>query len=133
MIVVDTNLLVHLHTRGADTRLAEQVLVRDPEWLAPMLWRSEFRNVAVNLVRARLMEREDAVAAVGAAEDRMVGREYPVPSAQVLALALASGCSADDCEFVSLARQLGARLVTGDAQVLTAFPDTAVSPRDFVA
>jgi hypothetical protein len=33
---------------------------------------------------------------------------------------------------VSLAEDLGTRLVTTDRQVLAAFPGTAVSPEDFV-
>lgn len=38
-----------------------------------------------------------------------------------------SGCSAYDCEFVSLARRLHVPLVTNDRQVLKAFPALAIS------
>src|SRR5439155_280647 len=44
VIVVDTNLLVYLYVSGQNTAQAETVLVRDPVWVAPLLWRSEFRN-----------------------------------------------------------------------------------------
>jgi predicted nucleic acid-binding protein len=40
----------------------------------------------------------------------------------VLTLALESGCSAYDCEFVALAKQLGVKLVTEDAKLRRAFP-----------
>jgi predicted nucleic acid-binding protein len=49
-----------------------------------------------------------------------------------LQLAAESGCSAYDCEFVALARDLEVPLVTADRQLLAAFPSTAVSPEAFV-
>ncbi|MGA8893316.1 MAG: hypothetical protein WB493_17280 [Anaeromyxobacteraceae bacterium] len=51
----------------------------------------------------------------------------------VLTLADRSGCTAYDCEFVSVAMELGVPLVTSDRQVLGAFPEFATSPEDFVA
>jgi len=36
-----------------------------------------------------------------------------------------SDCSAYDCEFVALARQLGTSLVTMDSKLLRAFPQIA--------
>ncbi len=47
MIVVDTNLIVYLYLESKHSPLAEQVLMKDPEWHAPLLWRSEFRLAQV--------------------------------------------------------------------------------------
>ncbi|NLH43945.1 MAG: type II toxin-antitoxin system VapC family toxin [Planctomycetes bacterium] len=55
-----------------------------------------------------------------------------VASHPVLALAAASACSAYDCEFVALAKDLNLPLVTADKQILTQFPDVAVSLATFV-
>lgn len=132
MIVTDTNLLVYLYVRGQHTDRAEAVLARDAEWAAPLIWRSEFRNVLCGLVRRRALAIEDAVQIVADAERWMAGREYAVISHQVLQLAVGSGCSAYDCEFVSLAEDVGAPLVTTDRQILNAFPSLAVAPDVFV-
>jgi len=52
MIVVDTNVLAYLLMPGKFTAGAEQLLRSDPEWAAPVLWRSELRNVLATYVRA---------------------------------------------------------------------------------
>ena len=58
----------------------------------------------------------------------MAGSEIPVSPWHVLELTLASNCTAYDCEFVALAKELGVKLVTLDQQILTEFPGIAVSP-----
>lgn len=132
MIVADTSLLVYLYIHGQRTAQAEAALRRDPIWVAPLLWRSEFCNVLLGLVRKRAIILEDALGIIGEAERTMTGREYTVASHQVLQLAARSGCSAYDCEFVSLAQDLGISLVTTDHQVLDAFPGTAIALESFV-
>ncbi len=133
MIVVDTNVLAYLLLPGGQQAVAEQVLALDPRWAAPLLLRSEFRNVLSGWVRRGALTLDRAVTTAVEAEDYVRGREYTVPSRDVLELAGRSGCTAYDCEFVALARQLGVRLVTSDRQLLAAFPGTAVSLESFVA
>jgi len=128
VIIVDANLLVYLFVAGAGSPKAERVLRRDPVWAAPLLWRSEFRNALLGIIRHRGLAREDGVQALREAEAWMRGREYSVLSEHVLDLAITSGCSAYDCEYVAAAEDLGVPLVTSDRQILSAFPRTAVSP-----
>ena len=45
MIVVDTNVIGYLFLSSDQSVLAERALQKDNEWAAPILWRSEFRNV----------------------------------------------------------------------------------------
>jgi len=133
VIVADTNLQIYLYVRGQRTLQAEAVLVRDPVWAAPLLWRSEFRNTLAGLVRRREIALDDAIRIAYDAERRMAGGEYSVASQQVLQLTIPSRCSAYDCEFVALAQDLGVPFVTADREVLGAFPSTAVSLTDFIA
>ena len=133
MIVVDTNLLARLVLPGEDAALAEAVHRSDPEWIAPPLLYSEIRNVLVTVVRRGALRKEQAIAAATEAVIVMKGDEIPVGTPDVLDLAVRSGCSAYDCEFVAVAKEHEATLVTGDRQVLAAFPETAVSPEAFVA
>ncbi len=45
MIVVDSNVLAYLYLPGEYTAAAEVLLEHDSDWAAPILWRSEFRNI----------------------------------------------------------------------------------------
>lgn len=131
MIVVDTNLIAYITIPGDRTGQAEKVLAQDSEWVAPFLWRSEFRNVLMVHLRAGKLDLKAAVELSKDAEARMEGQDYPVESEAVLRLAADSHCSAYDCEFVALARHLGVTLVTADKKILAAFPETAVSLDSF--
>jgi len=103
MIVVDSNVLAYLYLPGEHTAKAEALLERDPEWAAPVLWRSEFRNILAGYLRRRALRFDQVLAIQSEAESLMAGAEFDVASRSVLELARDSGCSAYDCEFVALA------------------------------
>ncbi len=132
MIVAGTNLIVYLYVKGQRTNQVEAVLQQDPAWAAPLLWRSEFRSTLMGLVKRKDLGLDDVLEILSEAEQWMMGREYTVVSNKVLQLAVQSGCSAYDCEFVSLAMDLIIPLLTSDRQILRAFPKVAVSPEGFL-
>ena len=127
MIVADTNLAAYLLLGGPGTRLAREVFIRDPQWAAPFLWRSEFRSVLAQYLRKQELSLSDALVIQRKAESLFQGREYLLRSQHVLQLVSQSTCSAYDCEFVALATQLGAKVVTMDAKLLRAFPRHAIA------
>lgn len=131
MIVVDTNVVVSLYIATPESGSAERALRRDPEWAAPLLWRSELRNVLASLMHGERLGHPEAVQIAHAAEALIAGREFAMPSDEVLDLAYRSGCTAYDCEFVALARSAGIPLVTLDQEVLQSFPEIAVPPGQF--
>jgi len=131
VIVADTNLIAYLLLPGQRTAEAEAVLRRDAAWSAPLLWKSELRNVLASYVRAGRLGMEHALDLAEKAESLLAPREFTVPTRDVLLLAASSGCAAYDCEFVVLARELGVPLVTSDRALLDAFPETATTPERF--
>lgn len=131
MIVADANLIAYLVLPGERTSDAESVLKTDSIWAAPTLWASEMRSILNHYVRAGRMTLVQASSAMERATSLIHGREGPVESRDVLALANKSGCSTYDCEYVSLAMSLGVQLVTSDKEILRAFPRVAISPERF--
>ena len=126
MIVVDTNVLAYLYLPTEFTPHAEALLERDPEWMAPVLWRSEFRSILAGYLRRRILAFDDARALQAEAESLLAGNEHEVDSQRVLELVRDTDCSAYDCEFAALAMHLDVKLVTMDAKLLRAFPKFAV-------
>jgi len=127
MIVVDSNILAYLYLPGEFTEAAEALLESDPDWAAPVLWRSEFRNILAGYLRRGSLSFDQALAIQEEAESLLAGAEYEVDSRSVMMLVKDSDCSAYDCEFVALARQLGTSLVTMDGKLLRAFPEIALA------
>ena len=131
MIVVDTNLLAYFYLRSEQSHLADRAFLKDPNWIAPLLWRSEFLNVLTGCLRKGIVSLDVAADIAGEAELLMEGGEFSVGSLDVLKLAAQSRYSAYDCEFVALARELNLPLVTTDSQILSGFPETAISLEEF--
>jgi predicted nucleic acid-binding protein len=127
MIVVDTNVLAYLYLPGGHTAAAEHLLEQEPEWAAPILWRSEFRNILAGYLRRGSLTFDQACAIQTEAEGLLAGNEFEVDSQAVLELVRDSDCSAYDCEFVALALKLGTRVVTMDKKLLREFAPTAVA------
>jgi predicted nucleic acid-binding protein len=133
MIVVDTNIIGCLHLPGERSEQASEALRKDQKWVAPWLWRSEFRNTLIVHVRKGRFTLGEAHELMGKSLRLMYGRERDVNSIHVLRLAAQSACTAYDCEFVALAEDLNVQLVTVDKQVLAEFPNVAISLDAYVA
>ena len=132
MIVVDTNVISYFYLSSEYSELAEQLFMKTSSWSAPMLWRSEFRNVLSFYVRKKIITLHDAIQIFETAESLLQHNEYEINSIQVLKLSFESGCSAYDCEFVNLAQDLNVPLVTMDKKVLNNFQNTAVSIQEYL-
>ena len=133
MIVADTNLIASFWVPNDVEQLAYSSLKKDSEWLAPILWASEFRNVLSLYYRKGILDLPSIFQAIDEAEDFMSSREFSINSNQILTLMSESTCSSYDCEFVALASEFDVQLVTFDKKILTEFPRIAIHPNDFVA
>lgn len=114
MVVADTSTIAYLYLPTAQTNDVVSLLHKDPHWVAPLLWRSELRNVLGPYIRKGIIDFSTATAMQVQAEQQLADNEYTVNAIDFLTLASQSGCSAYDCEFVSLATSLSLKLITGD-------------------
>ena len=131
MIVVDTNVICYRWMSSANSAAAEIALAKDPHWIAPLLWRSEFRNIVTLAIRRRALAIDSAQEIIRRAEASFEHCEFAVSSDTVLRLVARSNCTAYDCEFVALAHAEGVQLVTVDRQIIHEFP-AAISLAKFV-
>jgi predicted nucleic acid-binding protein len=132
VIVVDTNVICYRWMPSPNSAAAEAALTKDPYWIAPLLWRSEFRNIMALAIRKKTLAINAAQDIVRKAEASFEGGEFAVASDAVLQLVARSNCTAYDCEFVALAHAEGVQLLTTDRQILHEFPDVAISLQAFV-
>ena len=76
MIVVDTNVLAYFLLPYEFSAAADALFKRDPDWAAPILWRSEFRNLLAGELRRKNLSFEEVVKVQGEAEALLAGHEY---------------------------------------------------------
>jgi len=133
VIVVDTNVIHYCWVRGQNTEIAQAVRQRDPEWHAPILWRSELRNVLTAYLRRGLLTRAQIVGILSIADRALAEREHILPDDLVLDVVASSALTAYGAEFVALATALSVPLVTADKGVLKAFPDRALTMETFLS
>lgn len=132
MIVVDTNVLAYAVLPGERTAAALRLAARDPEWVAPALWRRELRNVLVTLMRVRRLPLSGALVAFAAAEEMVADATVEPSTEECLRLAARGRVSAWDAEFVFVADALGLPLVTADKRLTKAFPGHVVALEDVI-
>lgn len=131
MIVVDTNVIAGMWVPNNMEEWVYKVLKKDDDWVAPLLWCSDFRNVLSIYLRKKILELPIVLQAIEEAEQLLNGNEFEVNSTQVMSLVSNSSCSAHDCEFIALADDLNVPLVTFDKKIVREFPDVAISPKKF--
>jgi predicted nucleic acid-binding protein len=132
VIVVDTNIICYRCMASPYASAADAAWRRDSQWIAPMLWRSEFRNALAGALRQRSLTLESALEIASVAEAMLEGNEFLVSTHVVMRLVADSRCSAYDCEFVALAEEQRVSLLTVDRQVLRNFPKIAIPLEKFV-
>ncbi len=84
MIVVDTNIIAYLYISGEKSLQAEQLLSFDSLWNAPLLWRSEFRNVLSQYLRKGILSLDVIMIIIQQAEKLLDNNEYKISSAHII-------------------------------------------------
>ena len=132
MIVVDTNIISYLYISGERSQQSEDLLSFDSNWVAPILWRSEFRNVLAQYLRKKLLDINEILLIIQQAEKLLADHEYEVSSAHIMQLVKSSQCSAYDCELVALAQYLCIPLITADKKILREFPELSKTTSSYL-
>lgn len=132
MIVVDSNIIAYLMIPSDRTKEIEKLLLKDSEWITPLLWRSEFRNILTLYMKQSQMSLILAEQTIARAENLLSEREYGVLSSDVLALTYEKSLSAYDAEYVVLAINFGVPLITVDKKLLKQASEYAVSPTKYL-
>jgi predicted nucleic acid-binding protein len=132
VIVVDTNVVVKLVFRAADSEEVASLFAFDPTWVAPQLVRSEVLSLLAQQGKSAGFSLRQAAEACAVALEAFEDSTLEPEPQRVLHLAARSGRSSYDCEFVAVAEELGCRLATFDRQVIRSFPTVAALPRDLL-
>ena len=132
MIVADTNLVAYTVIPGPLDRDVQCVRAIDPDWVAPLLVRSELLNVVATYLAQKRMDRDRALATFNRGMSFVEIEKRVIDPIGVLNLCERGPCTSYDAEFVWLAKELGVPLVTADQALQEAFPETALSFSAFV-
>ena len=131
MLVADACVIASLYLQGEHEKAARAAYCRDPDWASVPLWRYEFLNVIWKKCRAGHLDAAAAADHFERAVERIVPLEHVPDEEHVLALAMKHQITAYDACYVCLALQLRLPLLTEDRELLTKFPQLAVSLADF--
>ncbi len=106
MIVADANVILYALTEGEHTAAAREALENADSVAVPPLWRLEVANALAVIARRGLLTPEQAEQVFSGALATFSSREHEVTPDAALRIAMASGLSAYDAEYVALAREL---------------------------
>jgi predicted nucleic acid-binding protein len=132
VIVVDAELLTALTIVRPLTPLARQAFLKDPDWAAPPLWRSDFRGGLWKHLSANRISRDQALRAFEMAQTVIAGNEPEPDLNRVLELARAHDLEIYDAEYVAVAMELGVTFVTTDAELARNAGPSVISLNDFL-
>lgn len=131
MIVADTNVVAyHLLQTDPFAEDLQHLAWQEPDWVAPLLLRSELRNVLALQHRERDLPLREAKKLAGQAEALFENALLEVESETIFDLVVQSDLSAYDCEYIALAHRMDVPLVTYDENILDDFPGVAHEPGD---
>ena len=122
MIAIDCNILAQLLFDADQTPRARALLQHDADWHTEALILVEFTNVLATAMRVRGMTMKDASIALTQAQGVVEPGLHAANHHEALALAAQFRVSAYDARYLVVARDLGVRLVTEDAQLRAAAP-----------
>lgn len=132
MIVIDTNILVGLFLERPETPQSQEILKRDPVWMAPAFWRIEFLNVLSNHCKFAGLPPGKADEIWRQASDWNFLQEGAVDFREALRLSVRHRISGYDALFVALAKNHNTVCVTYDKALRKAAPQLTKTVDEFL-
>lgn len=132
MIVADANLIIYLYVAGPLAAMGKAAWAKDPDWRTAPLWRCELTSAVLKMIRAGVLDEQDAHEAMNNASSEITPREVHASQQRVLRLALQYGISAYDAQYVALAEMLGVPCVTAGAALARKASAFCVPLTDFI-
>ena len=133
MIVTDANVIAYLWITGHEEFKSHELLLKDPDWWVPQLYKSEIQSVLLLHIRKNIITTQNAIHLMEKIEKQFEFTTMHVPSQLVLTLGERTSCSAYDCEYAALALTLGCPLITTDKKILQSFPTLAMAAANYLA
>ncbi len=127
MFLIDTNIVAYLLIDGDHTAAAHELHARDADWRSEALLLVEFTNVLASSIASKRMSQPLAKNFLAKASAFLEGKLSRVAHAAVLDSSARHRVSAYDARFLTLAEQLGHRLVTEDRRLRAAAPELTQS------
>lgn len=126
MLLVDTNVLAYLLIEGDRTPAAQALYEHDSDWRSEAFIMTEFSNVLATYVRTQALTLREGLGLLAKAQVT-ISILASSTHAHALETAVQYGLSAYDGRFISIAKELGTRLVTEDVKLRAATPDWTLS------
>ena len=133
MIVVDANILVYSLIEGDYTPLVQKLRERDMDWRTTGLCLHEILNVLATYQRRGILKLAQCKKLLEYAERFMKVAQSEVNMDVALVVAAKYAITGYDAQYITLAQNLNAPLITEDRKLRDAVPGIALSMRDFLA
>ena len=136
MIVTDVNVIVYFMLSAGDpplSGLAKKVFAANPAVIVPSLWRHEYLNVLAKYVRGRRLDLSAAESLWRAALINFEPCERPLRQERVLEIVLEKDVAGFDAQYLALAEDFKAKVITEDKKLLKAAPEICLSMAEWLS
>ncbi|MEQ1838757.1 MAG: type II toxin-antitoxin system VapC family toxin [Candidatus Nitrotoga sp.] len=133
MIVIDANILVYSLIEGEYSPLVKKLQEKETDWRTTALCLHEVLNVLATYQRREVLALKQCKKLLEHAERFMQVAQCEVKMDAALSVAAKYAITGYDAQYVALAQNLNAPLITEDRKLREAVPGIAVSMQEFLA
>ena len=132
MIVVDANILIYSLIAGDNTKLVQKLREKDADWRTAGLCLHEILNVLATYQRRDVLSLAQCKKLLEHAERFVQVAQCEVKMGAALAVAAKYAITGYDAQYIALAQNLDAPLITEDRKLKEAVPGVAFPMTEFL-